>query len=500
MSENSASAMVQHYQKVDRFMLFLVAGLAVASLALASWYDTWGEAIVISGLTLGAGLAIYNLAAGSVISRSALAAALMVMTALHIHQSQGMIEFHFGVFVLLAMLLYYRDWLPVLVAAATIAVHHFGFYFIQLGGAPVYLLPEVEGALMIVLLHAVYVILESALLIYMSVSLKQEYITASELMTATSKILDQGNIDLTVKTNGASSLLSQFDGYTESIRELVAEVKNNNASLFGASHDLIGVTNDVMQNSHAQHEQTDMIASAVEEMSASASEVSQNAEQAAASAHEALGSAQSCQKSSSDTEQHIKKLESNIADAATTISRLDQESKEIGSVLDVIRGIAEQTNLLALNAAIEAARAGEQGRGFAVVADEVRSLAQRTQQSTEEIDRMIEGLQNGSSEAVSVIDQSKTYVDQCVAATHETMQLMQEVCVTIDSINNLNQVIATSANEQSTVSLEISQNLSSIVDASDNTNQKIIGAKESAEMLGNLARELESLSNKFKID
>jgi methyl-accepting chemotaxis protein len=492
----TANGLTEHYKKVDKFMLFLTAGLSLVSLLLANWYDTWTPAVVISGLTLGAMAAVYSVAPGTAVSRSLAAAGLMVLTSLHIHQAHGMIEFHFGVFVLLAMLLYYRDWLPVIVAAATIAVHHLSFYYMQLQGVNVFLLPEVEGGLPIVMLHATYVVLESALLVYMSISLKREFVTASELMAVTDSIIQPGRIDLTVRTNASSDLLQRFDGYTENINQLVTEVKQSNVALYEVSQDLVSITQEVEQNSHAQHEQTDLIASAVEQMSASASEVSSNAEEAAEAAKKALDSAQRCQQSSADTEHSIKNLEGKIVDASQTISQLDQDSKEIGTVLDVIRGIAEQTNLLALNAAIEAARAGEQGRGFA---DEVRSLAQRTQQSTEEIDRMIEGLQSGSSEAVSVIEQSKTYVDNCVAATHENMGLMREVSGAIDTINNLNQVIASSSQEQSTVSHEISQNISAIVDSGDDTNQKISGAKQSTATLGRHAEELDSLCQKFKL-
>lgn len=496
---SGASSLQSHYQNVDKFMVMLTVGLCLVSLLLAPWYDTWFEAVVISGLTLGASVAMFSLVPGTAISRSMMAAGLMVLTSLHIHQTQGMIEFHFGVFVLLAMLLYYRDWLPIVVAAVTIAVHHLSFYFLQAQGAGVFLLPETDGAFPIVILHAIYVVLESGLLVYMSVALKREYITSSELVSVTDEILKDDQIDLSARTSGSSGLLSRFDGYTSSINSLVKEVKESNVALFDTSRELAELTREVEQNSQSQHEQTDLIAAAVEEMSASASEVSNNAEDAAQAATDAFNSSSRCQQSSADTEAAIKNLEEKIVDASKTISKLDHDSNQIGSVLDVIRGIAEQTNLLALNAAIEAARAGEQGRGFAVVADEVRSLAQRTQQSTEEIDRMIEALQLGSSDAVSVIEQSKQFVDSCVSATHENMELMREVNESIDKINGLNQVIASSAQEQSAVSLEISQNLSAIVDSSDSTNAKIAGAQNSVVALSNHASDLDALCQKFKL-
>lgn len=496
---NEALALTKHYTNVDKFMVMLVTALSILSLMLASWYGTWLESLVFSGLTLGASVAVYFLVPGTVLSRSMMAAGLMVMTSLHIHQAQGMIEFHFGVFVLLSTLLYYRDWLPIVVATVTIAVHHLIFYSIQSGGASVFLFPEIEGAFSIVVLHATYLVLHAGLLIYMSLELRREFITSSELVAVTDEILTDDKIDLSARTSGSSDLLSRFDGYTSSINALVSEVKQSNVALYETSQELADLTREVEQNSQSQHEQTDLIAAAVEEMSASASEVSSNAEDAAQAATDAFNSSNRCQQSSMDTETAIKNLEEKILDASQTISKLDHDSKQIGSVLDVIRGIAEQTNLLALNAAIEAARAGEQGRGFAVVADEVRSLAQRTQQSTEEIDRMIEALQLGSSDAVSVIEQSKQFVDSCVTATHENMGLMSEVNASIDKINGLNQVIASSAQEQSAVSMEISQNLSAIVDSSDSTNTKIAGAQSSVTALSRYAGDLDVLCQKFKL-
>lgn len=486
------------YIRADRVILVITGLLFVVSLTLAPLYDTWVAAIVIGGGTLAATFAVSKLAPGAVVSRIMIGAGLMVMTSLHIHQAHGMIEFHFGVFLLLAVLLYYRDWIPVVAAAATIAVHHFGFFFLQSSGSNIWILPTTESGIGIIFLHAAYVIVETAIIVWMSIDLQKEFLASSELGEATHKIVQGEQIDLSVRTSGKSNLLKEFDGYTETIGELVSKVSASSAAVNDTTSQLVSMSNNLQDQSNGQQQQTDMIASAVEELTASASEVSANAEQAASAANAAYESSQSCRQASTTTESDIRSLDAQISDAAATIGSLDKETSEIGSLLDVIRAIAEQTNLLALNAAIEAARAGDQGRGFAVVADEVRSLAMRTQQSTQEIDQMIEKLQKGSKTAVNAIESSKSLVTTCVSNTHESLALIEQVEQAINHINDMNQFIATSANEQSQVTSDISQNLSEIVGSTAEMNDQINSSRSVVDALNLHAQELEEVKGRFK--
>lgn len=487
----------EHYQKADRIMVMLHAGLFVMSLALASMYSTWLEAFLIGGGTLACAVAMSIMAPGQKITRMMMGAGLMVMTALHIHQSHGMIEFHFGVFVLLALLLYYRTWEPVVVAAATIAVHHFLFFYLQSSGSSLWILPNTDNA-WIILLHAAYVVVETGVVVWMSIDLKKDFETTAELKCTIENILNDEVIDLSHRTSGGSELMQRFDGYTATVSGLVSQVANNVDELHESSRSLTEVTDVVTEQSTKQQQQTDMIASAVEEMTASAREVSENAGQAASEANAAHENSQACKNSSAQIELNIRQLEQQILSASETIGSLDNETNQIGKLLDVIRGIAEQTNLLALNAAIEAARAGDQGRGFAVVADEVRSLAQRTQSSTSEIDEMINSLQKGSLSAVQAIESSKGLVETCVDSTHKNVELMEAVSQSISQINSMNQLIAHSSSEQSSVSNEVSSNLSVIVESGNMMTEKIKRASQSADELENIASALSTIRSRFK--
>ncbi len=494
---HNSKALENHYQKADRLMLLLSALLFGVSLCLAPMYDTWGAALLIGGGTLAALGLIYALASGQLVARVAFAAGFMAMTALHIQQSHGMIEFHFGVFVLLALLLYYRDWVPVAAAALVIAIHHVFFYYLQTQGSDLRVLPDRDNGWWIIAVHAAYVVVEAAIVIWMSKDLKKEFVTASELQLATEAILNGEKIDLSYRTSGESELLARFDAYTATVATLVEEVANNTVVLHETGSDLVSVTALVREQSASQHEQTDMISSAIEEMTASAAEVAANAADAATGADAAKQHALDCKQSSEDTESSIRRLEEQVVKAAGIIASLDKETAEIGGLLDVIRDIAEQTNLLALNAAIEAARAGEQGRGFAVVADEVRTLAQRTQQSTEEIDRMIANLQQGSHAAVTAIESSQQLVEDSVKNTRQNLALMVKVTEAVDSINAMNQLIATSAQEQTSVTSEISSNISTIVESAKTMSGQISKSASDAQKLEELACQLDILRARF---
>ena len=268
----------EHYLKSDRVMLAINSGLVVYSLALAPWYNTWAEALVIGTITLLTLFGVYHLAPGTVASRIAMSASLMVLTALHIHQAHGMIEMHFGVFVLLGALLYYRDWLPILVAALVIAVHHFLFFYMQTQGASVWLLGTVENGWWVVFLHAAYVIVESALFIWLSIDLRKDAMQSRELMSLTDQIVAADQIDLTLRSSGSTLLLERFDGYTAEVERLAQQVLQAAKQLNADGGNLALITNEMKNSADIQQRETDMVATAVEEMSAAIEEVSRNAE------------------------------------------------------------------------------------------------------------------------------------------------------------------------------------------------------------------------------
>ncbi|MFA7552775.1 MAG: methyl-accepting chemotaxis protein [Spongiibacteraceae bacterium] len=496
---NNNDALQQHYAKADKIMLIICYGLTLYSLGLAFWYDTWAEALVIGVGSALALSAVYSLAKGTPLCRAAMAAGLMIFTALHIHQAHGLIEIHFGIFALLAMLLYYRDWLPILVAAIVIAIHHLSFFYLQSNGSGVWVLKSLDMGVSVIFIHAVYVVVESALLIRFAVNLKAEAIQSMELMNVTNNILHDGHIDLTQRTSGSTPLLKRFDTYTADVEILASQVKLSVSDLSREGSELTVITDTMKEASHTQQHETNMIATSVEEMTAAIHEVSNHANLAAHASDQVDINAQEATHVSHKTRDAVNSLAEQISNAATTIESLNDQAKSIGSVLDVIRGVAEQTNLLALNAAIEAARAGEQGRGFAVVADEVRTLAQRTQKSTAEIDQMIEELQAGSQSAVQVIEHARKQANDCAENTSSTLTLMEQVSAAIKEINSMNAMIATASGEQGNVINEVSKSLSNILTASNQATQDSMRAANSANALQHVADKLNATSKGFHV-
>ncbi|WP_295400438.1 PAS domain-containing methyl-accepting chemotaxis protein [uncultured Thiocystis sp.] len=269
----------------------------------------------------------------------------------------------------------------------------------------------------------------------------------------------------------------------------VAESVGQLALASNATHRLMG----------QQHQETDMVATAMNEMSATVAEVANNTTAAADAAHQASADAQAGRAIVRESVNGIQQLAEGVSEAAEAIGRLGDESENIGKILDVIRSIAGQTNLLALNAAIEAARAGEAGRGFAVVADEVRALAQRTQDATQEIQSMIQRLQEGSRSAVAVMKRGSEQAERSVLSASETDRSLDSITQSVDRINDMNAQIATAAEEQSAVVEEMNRNVESIRHLSMQTLESTDTVVSATGHLEDLAGRLASLVNQYRV-
>lgn len=306
--------------------------------------------------------------------------------------------------------------------------------------------------------------------------------------------------DILINNHDEISLLcAQTNVMREKLKNMIANINETSKRL--ASH--VGEMARIAEHGRtvAADEQSDIgqIATAVTEMSATAQEVASNASSAAQAANEADQQAADGLNVVESTIDSINLLADEVVNTAKVIENLKTDSENIGSILDVIRGIAEQTNLLALNAAIEAARAGEQGRGFAVVADEVRTLAQRTQQSTQEIQDMITKLQAGSYNAVEAMEKGRNQAEISVEQAANAGQRLQMITQAISTITDMNYQIATSSEEQSAVAEEINRNVNHIntttVEAAEGANR----TSEACNDIKKLVRDLGDVVEQFKI-
>ncbi len=290
-----------------------------------------------------------------------------------------------------------------------------------------------------------------------------------------------------------------FNRFVDKIHKLVQQVVGSTTQLAAAIEQMSQVVRHSEEGIRTQQRETDMVASAVNEMSATVQEVARNTSDAAQVAQSADQEAKQGKATVAQAVSSIEALANEIGAAACVIGELEHESVQIGTVLDVIRNVAEQTNLLALNAAIEAARAGEHGRGFSVVADEVRSLASRTQQSTEEIQRMIVSLQNKARDSVHVMEVSQQKASESVGQATGTGQALDAITFRVGRISDMNTQIATAAEEQSLVADEINKNVLNIKRIAEDATANADQLSSAGTSLAELARELSGMVATFKV-
>ncbi|WP_447778328.1 methyl-accepting chemotaxis protein [Pseudomonas chlororaphis] len=278
----------------------------------------------------------------------------------------------------------------------------------------------------------------------------------------------------------------------EKLRQTLLHISGSAGQLASAAEELNSVTDESARGLTQQNNEIEQAATAVNEMTCAVEEVARNAVSAAEASNDATQSASEGRNLVRETVSAIELMSSEVQSSANRISELAEESRDIGKVLDVIRGLADQTNLLALNAAIEAARAGDAGRGFAVVADEVRALAYRTQQSTSEIERMIGSIQSGTEHAVESMRTSTERADSTLSIARGAGGALDTINTAVNEINERNLVIASAAEEQALVAREVDRNLVNIRDLSV---QSATGANQTSDASHELSRLAVDLNN-----
>lgn len=320
-------------------------------------------------------------------------------------------------------------------------------------------------------------------------------------LSCAEKIAD-GQLSQTVESDGTDEigrLLAALAIMRDRLHGMITQMNHSSTELAASSEELAAVSEESNRNIHQQQLEIQQAATAINEMTVAVREVARHAQATSQAANEASDESLSGQQVVKETVESISVLADVVENASTVIQQVGQDSTSIGTVLDVIKGIAEQTNLLALNAAIEAARAGEQGRGFAVVADEVRTLAQRTQTSTSEIEDMITRLQGSSKNAVEAMHAGSEHAGKSVNLAAKAGASLEAITAAVARISEMNTHIASAADQQTTVAEDINRNVTVISDIAEQSATSVNQITASGQELSNMAVNLQDMISQFEI-
>ena len=436
----------------------------------------------------------------SALSRHAMAIGVQLLTALHIHQSFGLIEVHFEIFVLLAFLSYFRDWKVIATGTAVVAVHHISFFFLQAGGAPLFIFEEGHISFSILLMHAAFALAEGGVLMYMAKQSHQEGAGAAELRLAIDNMQrSDGKLDLTVALNRQSNIVKPFAELIDQVKSLIELASNLTDDVVNGCNKMESAANNMFEISRNTDQELAMVSASSEEIAQTMQLSTEQTTLASDKASAAQTSSQSTRDSISNSSRTIESLRHTLNVAADTNSALNEQCSHISEAMRSITAVAEQTNLLALNAAIESARAGEHGRGFAVVADEVRTLAIRSKESADQITSITEQL---VAQTASSVDQMQTciqLVDEAVVSSDSATSAMTEIMQQIREASESMTEIATSAVEQETASASIAQSTARL---SEFTSEELATAEslaEEVEVLSQVSKRMRSAIERFKL-